>query len=83
MSGAIRAAWTLRYGWERRYQREKLAERFWMRAVDLLPRQLRWATWIRVTAAATTGPPLDGQEVPAIPLGDLLKAVSGRIGPDR
>jgi hypothetical protein len=80
---AIRAAWTLRHGWERSYQREKLAERFWMRLSDMLPRPLRYATWIRVTADATVAPPLDGREVPAIPLEDLLRQVGQQIGGER
>jgi hypothetical protein len=36
-----------------------------------------------VTADATTSAPLSGREVPAIPAGDLLTAVSEKIGPDR
>lgn len=83
MNEAMRAAWTLRYGWERRYRRQKMAERFWMGLSDRLPRRLRYATWIRVTADATTAAPLDGREVPAIPLGALLDQVHAQIGGER
>lgn len=83
MSERVQALRTLRFGWERRYQREKWAERFWMGLSDRLPRALRYATWIRVTADATTAPPLDGREVPAIQLEDLLKQVGAQVGGDR
>lgn len=79
---AIRSAWTLRFGWERRYRRGKFAERFWMGLSDKLPRRLRYATWIRVTADATTVAPLDDREVMGIPLQDLMTQVSTQIGPD-
>jgi hypothetical protein len=83
MDGWPGSLWVLRYGWWRRYLRRKYAERFWMGLSDRLPRALRYATWIRVTADATTDPPLDVREVPAIPLGDLLAQVGMQIGPDR
>lgn len=76
----IRAAWTLRYGWERRYQREKAAQRFWSWLSDRMPRPLRYATFIRVAADATMAPELSHAEVPAIPLDTLLRHVHEQIG---
>jgi hypothetical protein len=82
MSERLHGLWILRYGWERRYRRQKMAERFWMGASDRLPHSLRYWTFVRVGADATTGEKLRCATVPEVPFLDVLQVAGEQLGMD-
>lgn len=79
---AIRAAWTLRHGWERRYQRQKAQERLLLWVARRLPRKLRYWTFVTVGADATSSRDLADLPVPEMEFMDVLKVAGKQLGID-